>query len=56
MLRLLDKVKEDGEAHEAELKMKMLLLLQQLDKQLLNNSLKQMSQYVVHHLFSYCII
>ncbi|XP_033856926.3 outer dynein arm-docking complex subunit 2-like isoform X1 [Acipenser ruthenus] len=46
MLRLLDKVKEDGEAHEAELKMKMLLLLQQLDKQLLNNSLKQMSQEV----------
>ncbi|MGH0149280.1 UNVERIFIED_CONTAM: hypothetical protein FKN15_041898 [Acipenser sinensis] len=46
MLRLLDKVKEGGEGHEAELKMKMLLLLQQLDMQLLNNSLKQMSQEV----------
>ncbi|XP_041102954.1 outer dynein arm-docking complex subunit 2-like isoform X2 [Polyodon spathula] len=46
MLRLLDKVKDDSEGHEAELKMKMLLLLQQLDMQLLNNSLKQMSQEV----------
>ncbi|MBN3276427.1 ARMC4 protein, partial [Polyodon spathula] len=46
MLRLLDKVKDDGEGHEAELKMKMLLLLQQLDMQLLNNSLKQTSQEV----------
>ncbi|XP_043922605.1 outer dynein arm-docking complex subunit 2 [Protopterus annectens] len=43
MLRLLDKIKND-EDPDGELKMKMYLLLQQLDVQLLNSSLKQISQ------------
>ncbi|XP_060638451.2 outer dynein arm-docking complex subunit 2 [Anolis sagrei] len=45
MLRLLDKVKKD-EAPDNEMKMKISLLLQQLDMQLLNSSLKQISQEV----------
>lgn len=43
MLRLLDKVKKD-DAENTEMKMKISLLLQQLDMQLLNSSLKQISQ------------
>ncbi|XP_066487017.1 outer dynein arm-docking complex subunit 2 [Tiliqua scincoides] len=45
MLRLLDKVKKD-DASDTEIKMKISLLLQQLDMQLLNSSLKQISQEV----------
>nr|XP_020656758.1 armadillo repeat-containing protein 4 isoform X1 [Pogona vitticeps]XP_020656767.1 armadillo repeat-containing protein 4 isoform X1 [Pogona vitticeps]XP_020656775.1 armadillo repeat-containing protein 4 isoform X1 [Pogona vitticeps] len=45
MLRLLDKVKKD-DASDNEIKMKISLLLQQLDMQLLNSSLKQISQEV----------
>ncbi|KAH0627546.1 hypothetical protein JD844_003363 [Phrynosoma platyrhinos] len=45
MLRLLDKVKKD-DASDNEMKMKISLLLQQLDMQLLNSSLKQISQEV----------
>ncbi|KAJ8395026.1 hypothetical protein AAFF_G00039770 [Aldrovandia affinis] len=43
VLRLLEKVTEDK---ETEVKMKLLLLLQQLDTQLLSNSLKQISREV----------
>ncbi|MBN3311717.1 ARMC4 protein, partial [Atractosteus spatula] len=46
VLRLLEKVKEDKKDSESEVKMKMLILLQQLDMQLLNTSLKQISQEV----------
>ncbi|XP_069504209.1 outer dynein arm-docking complex subunit 2 [Ambystoma mexicanum] len=45
MLRLLDTMKQDDDP-EAEIKMKMFLLLQQLDMQLLNSSLKQTSKEV----------
>ncbi|XP_061443154.1 outer dynein arm-docking complex subunit 2 isoform X2 [Rhineura floridana] len=45
MLRLLDKMKKD-DASDNEMKMKISLLLQQLDMQLLNSSLKQVSQEV----------
>ncbi|NXW49376.1 ARMC4 protein, partial [Nyctiprogne leucopyga] len=43
MLHLLDKVKKDDEP-ETEMKMKIFLLIQQLDLQLLNSSLKHISQ------------
>lgn len=43
MLRLLDKMRQN-EDQEAEIKMKIFLLLQQLDMQLLNSSLKHISQ------------
>ncbi|XP_036376548.1 armadillo repeat-containing protein 4 [Megalops cyprinoides] len=46
VLRLLDRVKEDSVSKEAEAQMKLLLLLQQLDTQLLSNSLKQISREV----------
>ncbi|XP_040290276.1 outer dynein arm-docking complex subunit 2 [Bufo bufo] len=45
MLRLLDKMRQN-EDEEAEIKMKIFLLLQQLDMQLLNSSLKHISQEV----------
>ncbi|XP_032093944.1 armadillo repeat-containing protein 4 [Thamnophis elegans] len=45
MLRLLDKIKKE-DASDNEIKMKISLLLQQLDMQLLNSSLKQISQEV----------
>ncbi|XP_033021245.1 armadillo repeat-containing protein 4 [Lacerta agilis] len=45
MIRLLDKMKKE-EASDNEMKMKISLLLQQLDMQLLNSSLKQISQEV----------
>ncbi|KFQ58911.1 Armadillo repeat-containing protein 4 [Pelecanus crispus] len=45
MLNLLDKVKKDDDP-ETEMKMKIFLLLHQLDLQLLNNSLKHISQDV----------
>ncbi|NWI39449.1 ARMC4 protein, partial [Picathartes gymnocephalus] len=45
ILHLLDKVKKDSDL-ETELKMKIILLLHQLDLQLLNSSLKQISQDV----------
>lgn len=43
MLHLLDKVKKDDDP-ETELKMKIFLLLHQLDLQLLNSSLKHISE------------
>ncbi|XP_048415957.1 outer dynein arm-docking complex subunit 2 isoform X2 [Stegostoma tigrinum] len=46
MLRLLEKVKKGDEEPEAEAQMKLLLLLQQLDMQLLNTSLQKISQEV----------
>ncbi|KAM9308678.1 outer dynein arm-docking complex subunit 2 [Gastrophryne carolinensis] len=45
MLRLLDKMRQN-EDEEAEVKMKIFLLLQQLDMQLLNSSLKHISQEI----------
>ncbi|KAM8811602.1 outer dynein arm-docking complex subunit 2 [Eudromia elegans] len=45
MLHLLDKVKKDDDP-ETEIKMKIFILLNQLDMQLLNNSLKHISQEV----------
>ncbi|KAG9476490.1 hypothetical protein GDO78_003176, partial [Eleutherodactylus coqui] len=45
MLRLLDKMRQN-EDQEAEVKLKIFLLLQQLDMQLLNSSLKHISQEV----------
>ncbi|NWX01330.1 ARMC4 protein, partial [Caloenas nicobarica] len=45
MLRLLDKVKKD-DGPETEMKMKIFILLRQLDLQLLNSSLKHISQDV----------
>ncbi|NXP82399.1 ARMC4 protein, partial [Ramphastos sulfuratus] len=45
ILHLLDKVKKDDDP-ETEMKMKIFLLLHQLDLQLLNSSLKHMSQVV----------
>ncbi|XP_018414241.1 PREDICTED: armadillo repeat-containing protein 4 [Nanorana parkeri] len=45
MLRLLDKMRQNEDG-EAEVKMKIFLLLQQLDMQLLNSSLKHISQEV----------
>uniref|UniRef100_A0A8B9FH01 Armadillo repeat containing 4 n=1 Tax=Amazona collaria TaxID=241587 RepID=A0A8B9FH01_9PSIT len=45
LLHLLEKVKKGGDP-ETEVKMKILLLLHQLDLQLLNSSLKQISQGV----------
>ncbi|XP_006023841.1 armadillo repeat-containing protein 4 isoform X1 [Alligator sinensis] len=45
MLRLLEKVKKDDDP-ETEIKMKISLLLQQLDMQLLNSSLKHISREV----------
>nr|XP_033787328.1 armadillo repeat-containing protein 4 isoform X2 [Geotrypetes seraphini] len=44
-LRLLDKIKQD-DSQDAEIKMKIFLLLQQLDMQLLNSSLKLISKEV----------
>ncbi|KAJ8375947.1 hypothetical protein SKAU_G00065270 [Synaphobranchus kaupii] len=46
VLRLLEKVTEDNVSKETEVKMKLLLLLQQLDTLLLSNSLKQIAQEV----------
>ncbi|XP_078056353.1 outer dynein arm-docking complex subunit 2 [Mustelus asterias] len=46
MLRLLEKVKKSDEEPEAEVQMKLFLLLQQLDMQLLNASLQKISQEV----------
>uniref|UniRef100_A0A673VQJ3 Outer dynein arm docking complex subunit 2 n=1 Tax=Salmo trutta TaxID=8032 RepID=A0A673VQJ3_SALTR len=46
VLRLLEKVKEGDQAKETEIKVKLIILLQQLDTQLLSNSLKQISQEV----------
>ncbi|XP_066573997.1 outer dynein arm-docking complex subunit 2 [Amia ocellicauda] len=46
VLRLVEKVKQDDKDNESEVKMKVFLLIQQLDMQLLNNSLKQISQEV----------
>ncbi|XP_038654138.1 armadillo repeat-containing protein 4 isoform X2 [Scyliorhinus canicula] len=46
MLRLLEKVKKSDEEPEAEVQMKLFLLLQQLDMQLLNASLQKVSQEV----------
>ncbi|XP_067870254.1 outer dynein arm-docking complex subunit 2 isoform X2 [Heterodontus francisci] len=46
MLRLLEKVKKGEEEPEAEVQMKLFLLLQQLDMQLLNTSLQKISQEV----------
>ncbi|KAM4688713.1 outer dynein arm-docking complex subunit 2 [Discoglossus pictus] len=43
MLRMLDKMQQN-EDHSTEIKMKIFLLLQQLDTQLLNSSLKHISQ------------
>ncbi|XP_063306867.1 outer dynein arm-docking complex subunit 2 [Pelobates fuscus] len=45
MLRLLDKMRQDSDGN-TEIKMKIFLLLQQLDMQLLNSSLKHISQEV----------
>ncbi|XP_072109988.1 outer dynein arm-docking complex subunit 2 isoform X2 [Mobula birostris] len=46
MLRLLEKVKKDNEDPQAEVQMKLFLLLQQLDMQLLNTCLQKISQEV----------
>ncbi|XP_032872079.1 outer dynein arm-docking complex subunit 2 [Amblyraja radiata] len=46
MLRLLEKVKKGSEEPLAEVQMKLFLLLQQLDMQLLNTSLQKISQEV----------
>ncbi|XP_059828006.1 outer dynein arm-docking complex subunit 2 isoform X2 [Hypanus sabinus] len=46
MLRLLEKVKKGDEDPQAEVQMKLFLLLQQLDMQLLNTSLQKISQEV----------
>uniref|UniRef100_A0A4W5P4D9 Outer dynein arm docking complex subunit 2 n=1 Tax=Hucho hucho TaxID=62062 RepID=A0A4W5P4D9_9TELE len=46
VLRLLEKVKEGDQAKETEIKVKLIILLQQLDTQLLSNSLKLISQEV----------
>ncbi|XP_060681704.1 outer dynein arm-docking complex subunit 2 [Hemiscyllium ocellatum] len=46
MLRLLEKVKKGDEEPEAEAQMKLFLLLQQLDMQLLNTSLQKISREV----------
>ncbi|XP_069770615.1 outer dynein arm-docking complex subunit 2 isoform X4 [Narcine bancroftii] len=46
MLRLLDKVKKGNEEPQAETQMKLFLLLQQLDMQLLNTALQKISQEV----------
>uniref|UniRef100_A0A8C8HXB6 Armadillo repeat-containing protein 4 n=1 Tax=Oncorhynchus tshawytscha TaxID=74940 RepID=A0A8C8HXB6_ONCTS len=46
VLRLLEEVKEGDQAKETEIKVKLIILLQQLDTQLLSNSLKQISQEV----------
>ncbi|XP_053569874.1 outer dynein arm-docking complex subunit 2 isoform X2 [Bombina bombina] len=43
MLHLVDKMQQNG-GHNAQIKMKIFLLLQQLDMQLLNSSLKHFSQ------------
>uniref|UniRef100_A0AAY5F0T0 Armadillo repeat containing 4 n=1 Tax=Electrophorus electricus TaxID=8005 RepID=A0AAY5F0T0_ELEEL len=45
-LRLLDKLKEDSQSGEAELTIKLLIILQQLDTLLLSNSVKQLAQEV----------
>ena len=46
VLRLLEEVKEGDQAKETEIKVKLIILLQQLDTQLLSSSLKQISQWV----------
>uniref|UniRef100_A0A8C7TAT0 Outer dynein arm docking complex subunit 2 n=1 Tax=Oncorhynchus mykiss TaxID=8022 RepID=A0A8C7TAT0_ONCMY len=46
VLRLLEEVKEGDQAKETEIKVKLIILLQQLDTQLLSSSLKQISQEV----------
>uniref|UniRef100_A0A8B9L3M9 Armadillo repeat containing 4 n=1 Tax=Astyanax mexicanus TaxID=7994 RepID=A0A8B9L3M9_ASTMX len=45
-LLLLNTVNEDGQSRETELKVKLFLILQQLDRQLLNSSVPQLSQKV----------
>ncbi|KAJ8010314.1 hypothetical protein DPEC_G00073750 [Dallia pectoralis] len=46
VLRLLEEVREGDQAKESEIKVRLLILLQQLDTHLLSNSLKQISQEV----------
>ncbi|XP_071753052.1 outer dynein arm-docking complex subunit 2 isoform X1 [Centroberyx gerrardi] len=46
VLRLVDKVKQGDQATDSEVQVKLFLLLQHLDNQLLSNSLKQISQEV----------
>ena len=46
VLRLLEKVKGGDPSEETEVKVKLLILLQQLDTQVLSSSLKQISQCV----------
>uniref|UniRef100_A0A8C7JW62 Outer dynein arm docking complex subunit 2 n=1 Tax=Oncorhynchus kisutch TaxID=8019 RepID=A0A8C7JW62_ONCKI len=46
VLRLLEKVNEGDQAKEEDIKVKLLILQQQLDTQVLSNSLKQISQEV----------
>lgn len=46
VLRLQEKVRGGDPGGEAEIQVKLLMLLQQLDTQLLSSSLKQISQYV----------
>ncbi|XP_053323416.1 outer dynein arm-docking complex subunit 2 [Spea bombifrons] len=46
MLRLLDKMRQNDDDGNTEIKMKIFLLLQQFDMQLLNSSLKHISQEV----------
>ncbi|KAK1794213.1 hypothetical protein P4O66_011109, partial [Electrophorus voltai] len=49
-LRLLDKLKEDSQSGEAELTIKLLIILQQLDTLLLSNSVKQLAQVMCYGL------
>lgn len=44
VLRLVDKVKQEDQAADSALKVKLFFLLQHLDNQLLSNSLKKISQ------------
>lgn len=46
VLRLLEKVRSGDPGGETEIQVKLLVLLQQLDTQLLSSSLKQISQCV----------
>uniref|UniRef100_A0A668AFR1 Outer dynein arm docking complex subunit 2 n=1 Tax=Myripristis murdjan TaxID=586833 RepID=A0A668AFR1_9TELE len=46
VLRLVDKVKQEDQAADSALKVKLFFLLQHLDNQLLSNSLKKISQEV----------
>ncbi|XP_076856086.1 outer dynein arm-docking complex subunit 2 isoform X2 [Brachyhypopomus gauderio] len=45
-LRLLDRLKEDSQSGEVEVEVRLLLILQQLDTQLLSSSLQQLAQEV----------